>query len=617
MRATASTQPSRATSALLGIVQWLYSASAISAMFVFGAGTLLAGFEAMYRDRVFSGVRAWGVDLSGMTRAAAAASLNGALTYPQIGQIVLRDGERAWRATPQELGVAFDIEATVAAAYAVGRSDDILADLSEQFEVWYAGRTVSPIVLYDYARAENYLRGIAAQVDVPASEARIEILNDQVAVIPANIGRYLDIPATSRNLQFPIAKLRDADVPLVIAEETPAVLDATAQGEIARTILSAPFRLTIPDAREDDPSGFTLDVPALQSMLVFQRVEDGPNAAHYEVGLNPDGLRAFLEPLAPALAKEPVNARFIFNDETKRLDLYEPAVPGRVLDIDNTIREINARLVSGEHTAPLVFATVPPMVGDDATAEQLGIIELLVSQSTFFAGSSPERINNITLGSGQFLGILIAPGETFSFNKYLGDVSLDTGYAEALIIYAGQTIQGVGGGICQVSTTAFRAAFFGGFPIIDRSPHAYRVQWYERTFGPGLDATVFAPQVDFKFRNDMNTWLLMEAWVYPQGELQFKLYGTPDGRTVEVNPPQITNAIEPEPDLYKEDPAVPPGEVKQVEWAAEGGDVSVTRTVTSAAGEILYEDNIRTRYQPWRAVYKVAPGELPTATPMP
>ncbi|MBI3764227.1 MAG: VanW family protein [Chloroflexi bacterium] len=614
MRASALTPPS--TTAAIWLARWTFSAAAVSSLFVFGLGIALAGFEAAYRDRIFPGVSSWGIDLSGMTRAAAAEALTHAFTYPQSGQITLRDGERTWVATPKELGIAFDIESTVAAAYAVGRRGDIVADLGDQFDTWYAGHPISPIVLYDYARADNYLRLIAAQIDTPTTEAGITVFNGEVSVAPAVVGRHLDVPATIHAIQSPISILSSAEVPLVVSEETPAVLDATAQGEIARKILSAPLTLTIPDPREGEPSGFTLDVPTLQSMLVFRRVEDGPNLAHYEVGLSPEALHAFLDPLAPTLAKEPANARFIYNEDTKQLELYKPSSKGRALAVDASIREINLQVTRGEHVFPLVFDVTPPTVEDNATAEGLGIADLLVSQSTYFAGSGKERVNNITVGAGQFLGVLIAPGETFSFNKYLGDVSLDTGFAEALIIYAGRTIKGVGGGICQVSTTAFRAAFYAGFPIVERHSHAYRVQWYERGFGPGLDATVFAPVADFKFKNDMNTWVLMEAYVYPgRGEIEFKLYGAPDGRKVEIGRPQISNVIPHEPDVFVEDPEVEPGKVKQVEWAADGSDVSVSRTVTSVSGEVLYEDNIRTHYLPWQAEYHVALGELPTPTP--
>ena len=155
-----------------------------------------------------------------------------------------------------------------------------------------------------------------------------------------------------------------------------------------------------------------------------------------------------------------------------------------------------------------------------ATASDLGITELVHEESSYFFGSSSARIHNIEVAAGEFHGLLIAPGQTFSMAASMGDVSLDAGYTEALIIFDGRTIEGVGGGVCQVSTTLFRAAFFAGFPIVERHPHAYRVSYYEKTAGnrrdpnlAGLDATVYVPIVDLKFTNDTPYWLLMETYV--------------------------------------------------------------------------------------------------------
>jgi vancomycin resistance protein YoaR len=196
--------------------------------------------------------------------------------------------------------------------------------------------------------------------------------------------------------------------------------------------------------------------------------------------------------------------------------------------------------------------------------------------------------------------------------EILGDISLDTGYAEALIIYGDRTIKGVGGGVCQVSTTLFRAAFFGGYPIVERYSHAYRVRYYEigaSSPGPGFDATVFVPVVDFKFTNDRPDWLLLETYVYGQ-QLVWKFYSTADGRDVEWSSREFNAEDAPEA-LYKENPDLKKGEIKQVDWAADGLDVIVTRIVTRNGGS-LYEDSIETHYLPWRAIFEYGPGtELP------
>jgi vancomycin resistance protein YoaR len=256
------------------------------------------------------------------------------------------------------------------------------------------------------------------------------------------------------------------------------------------------------------------------------------------------------------------------------------------------------------------------------TGDQLGIRELVESTTSYFYGSSKERIQNIRTAASRFQGLLVAPGQTFSMAQALGDISLDNGYAEALIILGDQTITGVGGGVCQVSTTLFRAAFYAGFPINERHPHAYRVGYYEqRSDGSsdpslaGLDATVFVPLVDFKFTNDTPYWLLMETDVEGYS-LTWKFYSTSDGRTVSWQSTGPTNIV-PAPDpQYTENPKLAKGVINQTDWSADGADITVTRVVY-LGGSIHIQDEFQTHYQPWRAVYEYGPGTEGIPTPQP
>ena len=154
---------------------------------------------------------------------------------------------------------------------------------------------------------------------------------------------------------------------------------------------------------------------------------------------------------------------------------------GRSLDIEGSIKAINEAVARGEHSASLVINEAQPRVPATATGQELGITELVWAETSYFYGSSAARMQNIEAAAEQYHGVLVAPGETFSMGEHLGDVSLDNGFAEALIIYGGRTIKGVGGGVCQVSTTLFRAVFNAGFPVVERTPHAYRVSYYEET----------------------------------------------------------------------------------------------------------------------------------------
>jgi vancomycin resistance protein YoaR len=579
-----------------------------------------------YRRAIYPGVSAWGVDLSGRTPEDAAAVLTAAFTYPQKPGITFRDVDtpngKTWTASPAQLGLRFDLAATISAAYSVGRSGNPILDAWDMYSAWYAGRQVSPVLVYNGDRAQVFLDGIAQQVFAPTVEATLSASGSDIHTTPGQIGRQLDVLATAAAVRPPLLSLSRADIPLKFIQTPPLVLDASAQAAAAKAILSQPLTLTIAQPLAGDPGPWTIDQVTLGGMLQVRRVADGNNAAHYEVGLNPAAVQAYLQPLVDPLRKQAVNARFTFNDKTRQLELIGPSQTARELDVAASLAAIDHALAAGTHSVPLVFKVTPPQVADDATAAQLGITELVSQQSTYFVGSSAERIHNITTAGLRFHGLLVAPNTTFSFDDNLGDVSLDSGFAEALIIFGGRTIRGVGGGVCQVSTTVFRAAYFGGFPIVTRYSHAYRVSYYERgdTWkGPGLDATVYAPLVDFQFKNDTPSWLLMEVYVDPVAHrITWKFYSTSDGRQTTVGQANVQNVV-PAPDpLYEENKDLQPGEIKQTDYAADGADVTVSRVIMRGGVQINADEApIATHYEPWRAIFDYGPGTQGIPTPEP
>jgi vancomycin resistance protein YoaR len=585
-------------------------------LIVFGALLITAvlSFEAAYEGKIYPGVTAAGIDLTGMTPAEAAILLAQRLDYPLSGKIDFQEGQTVWSAKPFELGLFLDSQATALAAYQVGRQGGIFHRTGIQLNTWLEGRELSPLLVYDERAAQFFLQGLAAQIDKPVVEASLAVDGVGVKVQPGQVGRALDIPAAQTALSRHLGTMSNGTVPLSVIETPPAIMDVSEQAEIVRKILSASMTLRVPNAEEGDPGPWTFDPPVLAGLLAIERV-DGEEGARYQVGLNSESLRPMLESAAPQLSRESANARFIFNDDTRELELIQEAVIGRHLDIDQTIQTINQKAAAGEHDIELVVAYTSPEVPTHAKAADFGITELVSSNTSYFYGSSGSRIQNITTAASRFHGVMVAPGETFSMAEVLGTISLDEGYAEALIIYGGRTIQGVGGGVCQVSTALFRTVFFGGFPIMERYPHAYRVGYYEQVAGggynarlAGLDATVFVPVVDFKFKNDTAHWILMETYVNAGARtLTWKFYSTSDGRSVEWDTTGPRNIVKPPPPLYEENAELRSGEIKQVDWAAEGADVSVTRTVRRE-GEVLYNSTFTTNYMPWRAVYQYGPG---------
>lgn len=590
-----------------GLRRALQLAAAASAVVLLAMLLFTLGVRAAYAGRALPGVSAAGIEVSGLTQPEIELALGERLTYPHTGRVLLRDGSRQWVGKPAELGVMIDIPAMSRESLSFGRRGTLFTRLAEQYTAWFEGARIPTTVLFDQRIGQKYLLGIAAEINRPVEEARLQVTGLEVKAQPGAIGRQLDIEETLEGLAPYASKLHDATVDLVIHETPPKVLDASSEAAAATEILRQPLMLTAEGA-----GPWQFDPNRLAEILQFPRIETDAGW-NYDVQLDPGALYATLEPLADELSRRPQNARFIFNDDTRELDLLEEAVIGRSLDIPGSILEINQQAKAGSHEIPLVFQYTEPDVGSDATAEQLGISEAVSVVSTYFSGSSAGRIQNIKTASSAFHGLLLAPGETLSMAEQLGDISLDNGYAEALIIFGDRTIKGVGGGVCQVSTTLFRAAFFGGYSIEERHPHAYRVTYYEQgpgSPGPGLDATVFVPLVDFKFTNDSENWLLLETYVYGT-QLLWKFYSTSDGRSVQWTTSGPRNVVEaPEP-LYKENPELEEGEIEQVDWEADGMDITVTRTVTRN-GEIINEDIFRTHYLPWRAIYEYGPGtELP------
>lgn len=236
-------------------------------------------------------------------------------------------------------------------------------------------------------------------------------------------------------------------------------------------------------------------------------------------------------------------------------------------------------------------------------ANSLGIKEEIGTGKSSFKGSIENRAFNINLAASKLNGMLIKPGETFSFNKTVGDISSLNGYKQAYVIQNGKTVLGDGGGVCQVSTTLFRAALQSGLPIVERNPHAYRVGYYEQDSAPGVDAAIYSPTVDLRFKNDTAHHILIQTYVdLSTQEMHFTLYGTKDDRQVSIGKPIVlSESPAPEP-LYQDDPNMPKGEVKQIDFAAPGANVYFTRVVTKDGKEYL-SDKFTSHYRPWQAVY--------------
>ncbi len=572
------------------------------------------GYQLAYAGKIFPGISVAGVELSGLSPNDAAIKLSQTLSFPINGKILFRNADKVWVASPAELGMVFDPTASANAAYQYGRSGNPFAALAAQTSASGLGADVAPIVIFDQRVAYGYLQNIAAQIDQPVVEASLHLDGTNIVAQPGQTGRLLNLDATLIYLGAQLQTFRDGETPLVIAEAAPRLADVSSQAEAARRILTQPLTITVPNYRAGDPGPWNYDIPVIANMLGVN-VVDVNGKAEMQVGLNPDALRSTLNELKTYVDRQPANARFTFNDATSQIEATQASSAGRVMDVEASARAINDALLRGEHTVALVVNEQQPAVADTAVGADLGITQLVAQGTTYFYGSSEARIQNIVAASARYDGVLVAPNEIFSMGSYLGDVSLENGFAEALIIYGGRTIKGVGGGVCQVSTTLFRTVFAAGYPIVERYSHAYRVTYYEKIASgandpnlAGLDATVYFPLVDFKFQNDTPYWILMKTKVDRDAHtLTWKLYSTSDGRSATwetTGPTNIVPALDP---IFEENPDLKPNEINQIDYAAQGADVTVTRTVWRN-GQVYFTDEIKTHYQPWSAICDYGPG---------
>lgn len=567
----------------------------------------LAAFEVYYAERIYPGVYVWGVDVGGMRPADAAAALETRLGLDKP-LVTLRGPEGIWQARPLDLGLRLDPQATLAPAYALGRSGPWVENMLVQLSLLISPENLPPVAIYDERVARLYLEALAARVDYPATDAMIAFDGVHPVIRPAQSGRALDVQATLAALGPAVTRLAPVTVDLAFREIPPAIADTEPARTQAAALLSAPLTLVLANPREGDPGPWTIPPEQLVTMLVV-RAQGG--ALH----IVPDetALRAYLEGIAPSLAIEPVNARFHFNDATGQLTPISRSREGRALDVGASAARIAQELAAGNHYVPLVVNAVPPRYPDTATAQELGIVQLVAKGDSYFIGSPSGRDHNIRLAASKFDGLVIAPGETFSFNHYLGPVTAEEGYDEAYVTAGEQLAIEIGGGICQVSSTAFRAAFWGGYPIVERWYHQHRIGYYELMgAGVGMDATVYSPLVDFRFTNDRPYPLLIETEIVDaEHKLIFRFYSTDDGRRVEKDGPTISDETTPGPPIYQLDETMAPGTVKQWQTAVNGLTATIVRRVYDAGGNLLYKDTFVSKYAPRRAAYRYGPGYTP------
>ena len=556
----------------------------------------VAGWQVWHTNRIFSGVTVAGVPVGGLSRSVAYERVSEALAHYPLPTINVTYNSRQWPITGNDVRVSTDLLAAVNRAYLVGRTGGFGESLTDQIAAVLGAMDVAPEVVLETSQLRYTIDQIASEIREPARGAT----QMGCVVVPAKAGIDVDIEATLTALTSALEK-RTPGQPIIVPVSTvdvapPAATSGTgSQPGTANEATGASSGATAAVSTlllRDSQFGlsFALDPATLRSVSL----------AGDPTSVDEAKLRVLLEGWAAQIDVTPRNARLRFDQATQSPVVTQESRPGRKLDVDTTLATIKWALASGSSSADLTITTVLPQV-DSNRVHEMGIREMVASGVSHFAGSSAERMRNIEVAAVKFDGVVIPPDGIFSFNQFVEDVSAANGFEDSLIIWGDRTAVGIGGGVCQVSTTIFRSAYEAGLPIVERYNHGYVVSWYGE---PGLDATIFTPTVDFRFRNDTGNYLLMEPVMNAgSGVLTINLYGTKPNRQVIVGTPVKKDIVPAPPALYTVDASLAPGQTKQVDWAAQGMTVEVTRTIIENG--VTRTDTLVSKYQPWRAIYLV------------
>jgi vancomycin resistance protein YoaR len=522
-----------------------------------------------------------------------AAFLSQPLTLVYAGQ--------AWQPSLADLGLQLDMADLAQRAVAAGRQGDPLTRLRDLWAIYQHGLDIAPTVVADQRVLQGYLLRIAPDVEQPPQDAALSIAAAKVVGTPSAPGVQLLVDATANDVLLAAQGLQPRSIAIRTRALAPLVGDTALVKAQSRAVdlLQSPIELTRGDQRWVWP-------PEKLAELLQVAVKSGG----LDVGVNHDLLAQAVEGLAQLVDTGTAEPRLRFGGG--QLRIAQEGKPGWRLKQDEASAAITKLLLSSQpttRTLALPVEQLTPKITKD-TLGGLGIKELVGEGLSSFAGSAQYRITNIKAGAARMDGVLIAPGEEFSFNTQLGEVDTANGFVEGYAIIGNRTQLEWGGGVCQDSTTVFRAAFWAGLPITERHAHAFYISWYDefglgpQGSGQGMDASIYTGVNDLKFVNDTGNWLLMQAEVDEVNQvLAVRLYGTKPGREVRLDGPAISNEVRaPSEPVYIDDSSLPAGSVHQSDTARGGRDITVERVITKGGAEIS-RDSFFTRFRAWPNIF--------------
>lgn len=568
-----------------------------------GVGSVIALLR-HFEDRYYPGTTIDQVDVTGLTRGEALVALQQQAKTPSH-TLTLTFEDQQLSSSSAELGLTRHFETALSAATQANHTQP-LPDRILQVVGWQKQKlSLNSNLNYNEEKLAEMMTAFNQKVALPDTEPAATLTTSgnaaSIKVITGKRGRELNTTATQETITQTLAAAKDQDltVPAIVAITGKELSESEASEAKTRAekFVGKQVLFSGSDQR------LRLNDQELIALLAFPR------------GASVRKIDALLSQWQKTVERPPSDAVFSYDPTTLEVKEFVPHKDGLKLDEEKTRLELVQSLEEVEKATdnavleqPLQLAVSKPKK-TLADTNNLGIKEMVGLGESEYDHSIPSRIHNVSITSSRINNHIIKPGEEFSFNKTLGEVSQATGFKPAYVIMGGQTVLGDGGGVCQVSTTVFRAVLDAGLKVSRRLPHSYRVSYYELNSKPGVDATVYSGNVDFRFINDTDHHILIRSVADSENlYMRVELYGTSDGRSAEIVDHQVYDARPAPPSVEIPDPTLPAGTRKQVDWAASGIKAKFTNVIKDKDGNVIREDEYFSNYRPWSAKYLVGTG---------
>jgi vancomycin resistance protein YoaR len=490
-------------------------------------------FELMYAGDVYAGVSADGVYLGGLSKSQALQRLQDRVATFQGDAITISNGNADLNIPVASLDVKYDTQQAVDLAFNFGREGSLWNQAHEQLRALFGHS--SDFDAYSYADDQlvPFILGLDNQISTASQNATLTFNNQNAQVTPGQAGNRLDLGGLTEQVNDRLSQTSASAITAPVYQLTPDLQTAPLQAAIGQIngYVSAPITVSYSgNTNVIDQSTIISWIEASSLapknfMQTLNLTDLYPLPPAATLGLSQAAVASYVAGLASGIDQPAQNATLAMASGT--LSVTSPSQNGVAVDQADAVNQIVSSLkeTGSARTVNLKLDTTTAAVNENDLAS-LGITGLISEGETYFPESPPDRLINVRAGAARFNDVLLKPGEVFSFGAILGAVGPAQGYVPELVIDGNHEDFQYGGGLCQVSTTAFRAALLAGLPINERLNHAFAISYYTWPYGvPGVDATIYYPQVDLKFTNDTGHYILIQT-IMNGDDLKFDFYGT-------------------------------------------------------------------------------------------